>query len=140
MTSGDTISLARRLLLVLAGVFAILAFRSLTNPVGSLSPQGIQLKYASGSAMAELRAFYFGTNSVISLIALRGGNAGSTEMQRTDSLCIVGGLLGFFVLGRLYSWFADGAPELAISYALWGIEAIGAACCYYLQNKTSDKK
>ena len=75
----------------------------------------------------EIRAFYFGTMGMLSVIFLRGGIPSSSLKDRQEALGVLLGVLTLFVLGRLVSYVVDGPASLAYSDVMWGAEA-GGAC------------
>jgi hypothetical protein len=78
-------------------------------------------------ASAEIRAFYFGTMGMLSVVFARGGRPASSSQQRREALALLGGVLGLFVVGRGVSFLADGLAHLSYSNGMWAVEA-GGAC------------
>ena len=111
-------------LCLLGLVFMALAFGILIAPAEMQEAHGLDFYHAKPSALAEIRAYYFGTMGVLSVLLIAG--ACGDKPARMRGLLIAFGVLGAFVLGRLYSFRVDGPPNNAHAEIMWAHEALGA--------------
>lgn len=133
---------SRTFLSVLATIFTGLAFYILMFPGPALAPHGLNFDGQPNSALAEIRAFYFGTMGLVAFQCLRGAYWNSSTWERRNSLLLAFTLLWLFVIARVYAYFVDGPPELAHAYSTWTAEIVGAgvALVLYSLEETSPVK
>ena len=89
--------------------------------------------------MAEIRAYYFGTMTVMAIIFLRGGMRDSLQAHRKEALGVGFSLMTFFGSARIYSYIVDGPPELPYSYILWAAEWVVACISLGFLRLENDK-
>ena len=124
--SGRLATLSRVVLGVVAFLFVYLGAVMLLNPTLGLAPHGLSLRGLPASAVAEIRAFYFGSLVTFGVGSGLGAVPGSSAGARRRSLWGLATLLGLFFFGRLYSLAKDGPPEAEMSAVVETIEVAGA--------------
>lgn len=105
-------------------VFGAMAVGLLVDPAAMQAPHGLDFRRSSPSALAEIRAYYFGTSCLVSAMMLAGARGGVEARAR--GLLGGGALLGAFCFGRCWSYFADGPPDLAAAKLVWLSELLGS--------------
>lgn len=93
---------------LMALAFCKTGIEALTNPVAVLAQVGIDLK--TTSALSSMRAVYGGMHLVFGLFC-----AVAAFRYRTAGLCLVLLYTAGFIIGRVTSWMADGAPNEFVS-------------------------
>jgi hypothetical protein len=125
-------AVSRTFLLILGVIFTYLAFHLLISPVEALAPHGLDLGGQPASALAEIRAYYFGTMGLFAFQCMRGAYWNSSDWERKNSLLLAFTLLWLFVVARVYAYFVDGPPELKHAYSTWIVEVVGSSLSFLL--------
>lgn len=120
------ISTITRVYLFGLGSFFLFLFVQMVSqgPVEALKPHGLEVGSQPRSGLAELRAYYGGTQIVLAVIFFLGSRAKAMEKRR-KSLAVSIFLLGMFVLIRVWCYFVDGPPRHGHAHLIWALEAAG---------------
>ena len=131
-TSGNMAvdSVSRGAIAVLGTVFAGLAVGLLIDPITLQEPHGLDFSRSPPSALAEIRAYYFGTMAVLAAYLLRGVVGSAAD--RIRALEMGGSVIGLFALARVYSYIVDGPPNNSHAEIMWAAEALGAVGAFGL--------
>ena len=124
-------TLSSSALYLLSFVFFALGLAVCYDPCNVQKPHGLDFCHTPASGLAEIRAFYLGTQLTLSWLLYEGASA-STSVERVRGLKIGGGVLGLFVLGRVYSYAVDGPPRNAHAEIMWALELVGSLSAFAL--------
>eukprot|EP00756_Hemistasia_phaeocysticola_P049130 Hpha_TRINITY_DN23562_c0_g1::TRINITY_DN23562_c0_g1_i1::g.186463::m.186463 len=116
---------SRTALGLFGALMAFIGFQVLLDPHGALGEHAINFAAQPPSALAELRAYYFGTCELVACVVGHGAWA-NTHASRRCSLAYMTLLLLLFVVARGYSHRVDGFADLMHSKVMWAAEAVGA--------------
>lgn len=141
MLSDCVLTACRGYLSLLSIVFLFLGIQMMYHgPATSLAPHGLDVSAQPASALAELRAYYGGTEIVLAFLFGRSVFLG-TSKELYLGLTIGLMVLGFFTLLRVVSYYVDGAPVThQHAYFIWSIETIGVCINLILMINMSKMK
>ena len=118
-------------LYLLSVVFFVLGIAVCYDPCNVQKPHGLDLCETPASGLAEIRAFYLGTQLTLSWILFQAASSAAVA-GRVHGLKVGGGVLGLFVLGRIFSYAVDGPPANPHAEIMWALEFIGTVSAFAL--------
>mmetsp|Transcript_14928 Transcript_14928/g.18024 ORF Transcript_14928/g.18024 Transcript_14928/m.18024 type:complete len:203 (+) Transcript_14928:204-812(+) len=132
LDQGGIYFCTRALCALISFIFLVVALGHFLQPIEFVTG-GIDLSTTGTSGLAEIRAYYFGTATLVSwLVGLKG--AISTDVNDHNfALSAILVVLGGFAVARVYSRFKDGPADDPTATLIFASEIVGCIAAFGLR-------